>query len=83
MMAKYRNRPVVIEAVQWFPGVVIEGCGEFGLPPDETGDPCLVINNHDGKTTARPGDWIATGADGRRWVIEDDVFHLTHEPVEE
>lgn len=80
-MAQYRKLPVVIEAVQWFPGVgvggVIEGPYRSG---DEQDYParCPTLEGVFGVT---PGDWIITGVRGERYPIKPDIFAQTYTPV--
>jgi len=83
-MAKYRKKPVVIEAEQWFPGKGVVGVTE------------LVYDSGDGKTSSQnkgmvetlegplyvsPGDWIITGVKGERYPCKPDIFEATYEPV--
>jgi hypothetical protein len=83
---KYRKKPVVIEAEQWFPGIKIEGIEEF-----ETGDPIIEIegrlktleNLGDTRGVVIPGDWIITGIKGEKYAVKPDVFEATYEKVEE
>lgn len=97
-MAKYRKKPVVIEAFQWTGG------------PDQTEDPiwaieairdgrivfegksetfCLVVRTlEDGrdwkaKHVASPGDWIIRGIKGELYPCKPDIFKATYEAVEE
>lgn len=83
---KFRKRPIVVEAEQWFPGVVVGGVRE------ETYDP------HEGYTVPRQvgyvvvkgkthrieaGDWIVVGPDGRRKVWKPAEFAESFEPVKQ
>jgi len=93
-MAKYRKKPVVIEAVQFFKemeetcalpdGVDIQ---YFTEPPidGETGEygsiPGFypVIKTLEGPHIVRDGDWIITGVKGERYARKPDIFELTYE----
>lgn len=39
----------------------------------------LVLDELEGEFAIKPGDWIATGINGERWVIADDIFRKTYE----
>ena len=74
---KFRKKPVVIEATQWFkngdhPAVFI-GCLS-GRPK---------IDTLEGPMFVTPGDWIITGIKGERYPCKPDIFAATYEPVEE
>ncbi len=74
-MAKYRKRPIVIEAEQWFPGIEIEGVHTI------SGASHGIIRTLEGKMDVMPGDWVITGIQGEKYPIKDDIFALTYEPV--
>ena len=74
-MPKYRKRPVVIEAVQWFPGVVHPAL-EFSAPMGH------FIETLEGRMKVRDGDWIITGVKGEHYPCKPDIFEATYEPVE-
>ena len=91
-MAKYRKRPVVIEAFQWTGG------------PDQTEDPLwiieairnktvrfdrlhgkgdvMMIDTLEGTHSAQPGDWIIQGVKGELYPCKPDIFEMTYEKVE-
>ena len=75
-MAKFRKRPVVIEAEQWRPGVRIEG-----MVLDDDGNP--VIETLEGSMRVSPGDWIITGINSEKYPCKPDIFEKTYEPVTE
>jgi hypothetical protein len=78
---KFRKKPVVIDAVQWFPGTPVEGVTERA-----SGDPISevvgVIRTLEGDMTALPGDWIITGVKGEKYPCKPDIFEATYERVE-
>ncbi len=90
-MAKYRKKPVVIEAEQ-FDGTR-EHAHELSVKyasnvwPDtgERGEYLgrLVIDTLEGRMYANKGDWIITGIKGERYPVKPDIFEATYEPVEE
>jgi hypothetical protein len=74
-MARYRKRPVIVEAVQWFPGTAIDGIVEWpGQRP--------YIATLEGMMYVSPGDWIITGVVGEKYPCRDDIFRATYEAVE-
>jgi hypothetical protein len=92
MMAKYRKKPVVIEAVQWSP--IVQGmdcelvefphdfgkiwtCGECGCESDTHG----WIGTLEGGYHVCQGDWIITGVAGEHYPCKPNIFIKTYEPV--
>lgn len=81
-MAKYRKKPVVIEAVQW------EGNNEkemkdfinMELVTEYNGD-VLVIETLEGTMRAEKGDYIIKGVHGEFYPCKPDIFHKTYELV--
>ena len=72
---KYRKRPVVIEAVQWF---------KQGDHPEVTRymkDERGYIETLEGGCIVTPGDWIITGVKGEHYPCKPDIFELTYEPM--
>lgn len=93
-MAKFRKRPVVVEAVRW------EGWDSRIIPSpigeapewlrqhiktyvDEVGGDNITVTTPHGWATVRPGDWILQDADGLVYSCKPDIFEATYEPVEE
>jgi hypothetical protein len=89
-MAKYRKKPVVIEAEQfnhepWEEGEVpVAKTGkmfmEYPVWRDSKG-PHLRIPTLEGEHRANPGDWIITGVRGERYPCKPDIFATTYEPA--
>lgn len=75
---KYRKKPIVIEAVQFWPerqpwpdGVYpCEAPSERGLP---------TIFTLEGPLRVSPGDWIITGVKGEKYPCKPDIFEATYE----
>jgi hypothetical protein len=73
---KFRKKPVVIEATQWF----------------EMGDHPAVLSNAwhgkpyiqtlEGDHIVTPGDWIITGVKGEHYACKPDIFEATYERLE-
>lgn len=85
-MSKFRKKPVVIEAVQWFktgdhPAV------EMKEPPYMSGidstEPIPWIKTLEGGHIITPGDWIITGIKGENYPCKQDIFEATYDPVVE
>lgn len=89
-MIKYRKKPVVIEAVQWW---------KDGDHPQVVEIPEKVRDTIDARSTAlelnkmrwigtlegghlvTPGDWIIKGVKGELYPCKPDIFEATYEPV--
>ena len=82
-MAKFKKKPVVIEATQWFkhgdhPAVKT-------LTNPTTGQVMRIhgwIDTLEGGHIITPGDWIITGVKGEHYPCKPDIFEMTYEPVE-
>ena len=85
---KYRKKPVVIEAKQWFkhgdhPAVhpfpfgwsVAKAEGYPDYHPDNLG----IIETLEGHHQVSPGDWIITGVKGEHYPCKPDIFEMTYE----
>lgn len=89
-MAKFRKRPIVIEAEQY------TGPGEVSRyntpPPAPAGVTWIrlgsdmaqfpVVKTLEGEMHVSPGDWIITGVQGERYPCKPDIFAATYEAVE-
>lgn len=89
---RYRKKPVEIEAVQWWPGIEIEGVeivqrdgviggkghGEMRFPQR----PKAIIRTLEGEMEVSPGDWIITGVAGEKYPCKPYIFVATYEAVE-
>lgn len=76
---KFRKKPVVIEATQWFkdgdhPAVIrrtdLHWCGDEGVP---------WVPTLEGGHVVTPGDWIITGVKGEHYPCKPDIFAMTYE----
>ena len=81
-MHKYRKKPVVVEAEQWFPGKQVDGVVQIGVS-GITGEPVYGVHTLEGVMACAPGDYIITGVKGERYPCKPDIFEATYEPVEE
>lgn len=98
-MAKFRKKPVVIEAVRW-DGKNWQEVYDFTRTEDglslttgphpqiedygRVGDKiCCTVETPEGLMTARQGDWIIRGVKGEFYPCKPDIFEATYEPVAE
>lgn len=81
-MAKYRKRPVVIEAVQ-FTGVPVRGVCERAECYLNTSDVPHVHTVHGNqRINVKIGDWIIPEPDGVHFYpVKPDIFEATYEPA--
>lgn len=84
-MAKFRKKPVVIEAVQFTreakdAAFNFVNCNRSAVFHD--GEPAMDIQTLEGVMTARIGDWIIKGVNGEFYPCKPDIFEKTHEPAE-
>ena len=91
-MAKFRKRPVVIEAEQ-FDGslhsankLVMANIGH--VHPELLGEDLrwtgrLEVKSREGVIYADPGDWIIIGIAGERYPCKPEIFAATYDAVEE
>lgn len=87
---KFRKKPIMIEAEQWFPHRPVEDVifpvGSDGRDIDfhELHGPNKgLIETLEGPHIVSPGDWIITGVAGEKYPCKPDIFNATYEPVEE
>ncbi len=80
-MAKFRKKPVVIEAFQWK--------DKPPFPPEFSGLHSVALINEreqlqiktlEGDMAANDGDWIIKGVNGEFYPCKPDIFAKTYEP---
>lgn len=92
-MAKYRKKPVVIDAVlysgyngnsfvfdeapEWF----INSIGDYSLVFDNS-DEQLKVNTLEGEMIVSPGDYIIRGVKGEIYPCKPDIFEMTYDAEE-
>lgn len=82
-MAKYKRKPTTIEAIQWWPGMIVNGVEEFYDPnPTDRNQPYPVVFTVNGPVKIEPGEWIITGINGETYPCKDEIFKKTYELVE-
>lgn len=76
-MAKYRKRPVDVEAVQYF----YDRPWPEGAIKADDGNYC-VLYTANGRVELHNGDWIVTDPNtGDRWPVNSDIFAKTYGPA--
>ena len=87
-MAKYRKKPVVIDAYQLpaygedIPDSFHEWCNEVGFHNfNSERDQTLSIPTLEGDHMANPSDWIIKGVAGEFYPCKPDIFKQTYERV--
>ena len=87
-MPKFRKKPVVIEAVQWFDTLecfkeVQEFIGDYAQWSVDYGEKPspLYVHTLEGKMRADQGDWIIKGVNGEFYPCKPDIFAKTYDLV--
>ena len=86
---KFRKKPVVIEAIQYFRDKNIhEVMNFFGAENGVAFKYHVVDNEYDiitleGNMRVSKGDWIIKGVKGEFYPCKPDIFNATYEKVEE
>lgn len=87
LMTLYRCKPLVVEAVQFWPHVQPwpPGIQSILMGPTDTCYRIPVVNRDKNRFTShlevKPGDWIVTNEEGERRIVTDRVFQRLYEPV--
>lgn len=84
-MAKYRKKPVVVEALQWLGTSTLEGIERLdtgAVKSIRRDNHQLRIQTLEGEMRADPGDWIIKGIKGELYPCKPDIFDATYELVE-
>lgn len=95
-MAKFKKKPVVIEASQWFkegdhlavenpmriPADIVESIKMLGCDHCGTDWECHGwVDTLERGHLVCPGDWIITGVEGEHYPCKPDIFKKTYDPV--
>lgn len=97
-MPRFRKRPIVVDAEQWFPGNGCRGvrddspadrggayqlCGCRLVGGKNCGSPHVHPTRADHGILVDPGDWVIAEQDGSGFYpCKPDVFAATYEPTE-
>jgi len=86
-MAKYRKKPVIIEAIEWdgldhtLRNIRLMAPAGVRTVTRDSGDD-IVVHTLEGLMRAYVGDFIIRGVKGEIYPCKPDIFHLTYDPVE-
>ena len=72
---KFRKKPVIIEATQWFEH------GDHPMVKPYNTPKLGWIDTLEGGHIVSSGDWIITGVNGEHYPCKPDIFEKTYEPV--
>lgn len=85
-MAKYRKKPVIIEAVKWTGDNTLDIClfMDKTINVDKIAgiESKLNIATLEGNMKASRGDYIIKGVNGEFYPCKPDIFDKTYEPAE-
>ena len=82
-MSKFRKKPIVIEAEQFFADKIPLPFHDKGACNFD-GNRWYVVTAHGQETIIVDGDWIIPEPDNRGFYpCKPDIFEATYEPVEE
>jgi hypothetical protein len=87
-MAKYREKPVVIEAMRFYDDAeTLINLSNFmnediRIDYKDPSKPVLKFETLEGIMTASIGDYIIKGVKGEFYPCKPDIFEQTYEPVE-
>jgi len=79
-MAKYRKKPVEIDAIKWTGENLDEIKAFMGYYEYAKGE--LIIHTLEGKMKASRGDFIIKGVNGEFYPCKPDIFEKTYDLVE-
>lgn len=89
-MAKYRKKPVVVEAVRYLGNGNMENreiptwlwkAFEAGIANSTNGVEPFIIKTLSGEVILSPGDYIVQGIEGELYPCKPDIFKQTYEKV--
>lgn len=82
-MAKFRKKPVVIEAEQYLDSSDCLPFCDNGNPLNYDEDECKqYIQTLEGQLWVSDGDWIIRGVQGEFYPCKPDIFAATYEAVD-
>lgn len=82
-MAKYRKKPVVIEAIKYDGDNKVEIQEFVDKYLDMTEEMQLEIDTLEGVMLANVGDYIIRGVNGEYYPCKPDIFEKTYEKIED
>lgn len=87
-MAKFRKKPIIIDAFQWHPEMGAVGGVEIDYDREsmrQKGSPFrgyFCIRTLEGPLRVTPGDWIIRDVKGELYSCKPDIFEATYEPAD-
>ncbi|OMF48602.1 hypothetical protein [Paenibacillus peoriae] len=91
-MAKYRKKPVVIDAFQWTGDIDQKEDPEWAVQAIKRGvirfdklgtsDVTMIVSTLEGPLRAKRGDYIIRGVKGECYPCKPDIFEQTYEVIE-
>lgn len=93
-MAKFRKKPVVIEAIQWTGSNIVDvmkfmapqepvHVNSLSLQKFTNADDIVGIQTIEGLMIAGKGDWIIRGVKEELYPCKPDIFVATYEAVDD
>ncbi|QFP93329.1 UNVERIFIED_ORG: hypothetical protein Xoosp15_64 [Xanthomonas phage Xoo-sp15] len=87
-MTRYRKKPVIVEATQWFEGMQVDGVMDKAMLSEvwldkTSSDGRYVIPTLEGYMTVSNGDYIVTGVKNEKYPVKPDIFEEIYERVED
>lgn len=86
-MAKYKKKPVVIEAVQWKGEEILFNVPKWLSDEQDKGvikfisDKQFTVKTLEGNMVGNVGDFIIQGVQGEIYPCKSDIFYKTYEKV--
>lgn len=85
-MAKYRKKPVVIDAWLWdgsdaMTNILLKLSKDIFLCVMDSAPNEIEIHTLEGRMTAQIGDWIIKGVKGEFYPCKPDIFAATYDPA--
>lgn len=89
MIKKYRELPIIIEAMQYVEdsaeiiAEIFDFCGEDMVIAAATSPTRITIKTPEGEMDAKVGSYIIKGVAGEFYPCDPDIFEMTYEEVKE
>ena len=71
---KFKHKPNIVEALQWFPGIVFIGLGVSKDKPN-----IYYVNTDQGKMALYPSNWVISYGKSIH-VCDDETFKKLYDP---
>lgn len=84
MMARFRKKPVVVEAAQWdgTSNSAFDVAKEIGMSSWGLRNGKFMIETLEGEMAASQGDWIIKGTQGEFYPCKPHIFEEIYEPAD-